>query len=154
MKIVNLKYSEFENFARNHPLRNYYQSVAYGTLMTNFGFKASYIGFVHNGNLIGASLILHRPIFMGFKYGYAPHGLLINYNDYKLLPEAIKKMISYLVKQSFLIVKIDPLIVKSIRNQDGNIISQNNEGRNRVMLFGKYGMCEAAVFSFPYFSHA
>lgn len=127
MKIVNLKYSEFENFARNHPLRNYYQSVAYGTLMTNFGFKASYIGFVHNGNLIGASLILHRPIFMGFKYGYAPHGLLINYNDYKLLPEAIKKMKSYLFKQSFLILKIDPLIVKSIRNKDGNIISQNNE---------------------------
>lgn len=127
MKIVNLKYSEFENFARNHPLRNYYQSVAYGTLMTNFGFKASYIGFVHNGNLIGVSLILHRPIFMGFKYGYAPHGLLINYNDYKLLPEAVKKMKSYLFKQSFLILKIDPLIVKSIRDQDGNIISQNNE---------------------------
>ncbi|MGN1000814.1 MAG: lipid II:glycine glycyltransferase FemX [Bacilli bacterium] len=127
MKIVNLKYSEFEQFARNHPLRNYYQSVAYGTLMTNFGFKASYIGFVHNGNLIGASLILHRPIFMGFKYGYAPHGLLINYNDYKLLPEAVKKMKSYLFKQSFLILKIDPLIVKSIRDQDGNIINQNNE---------------------------
>ena len=44
MKIVNLKYNEFEQFVRNHPLRNYYQSVAYGTLMSNFGFLRGFLG--------------------------------------------------------------------------------------------------------------
>ena len=90
MKIVNLKYNEFEQFVRNHPLRNYYQSVAYGTLMSNFGFKPLYIGLVHESKIVGASLILHVPIFMGFKYGYAPHGILLNYNDYQLIPDAVK----------------------------------------------------------------
>lgn len=127
MKIVNLKYNEFEQFVRNHPLRNYYQSVAYGTLMSNFGFKPLYIGFVHEGKLVGASLILHVPIFMGFKYGYAPHGILLNYNDYQLIPDAVKKLKSYLFRQSFLILKIDPLVIKSTRNKDGNILTQNGE---------------------------
>lgn len=139
MKIVNLKYNEFEQFVRNHPLRNYYQSVAYGTLMSNFGFKPLYIGFVHEGKLVGASLILHVPIFMGFKYGYAPRGLLINYNDYKLIPEIVKKLKSFLFKQSFLILKIDPLIIKSIRDQNGNIISQNNEIEKLMNIFKNTG---------------
>ena len=127
MKVVALKPEEFEQFAKNHPLRNYYQSVQYGNLMKNFGFNALYVGFVHNKKLIGASLILNRQIFMGFKYGYAPHGLLINYNDYNFIPIAIKKLKSFLLKQSFLILKIDPLIIKSIRDKEGNIINQNNE---------------------------
>ena len=95
MKVVALKPEEFELFAKNHPLGNYYQSVAYGELMKKFGFNTLYIGFVHNKKLIGASLILNRQIFMGFKYGYAPRGLLINYSDYNFIPEAIKKLKSY-----------------------------------------------------------
>ena len=85
--------------------------------MSNFGFKPLYIGFVHEGKLVGASLILHVPIFMGFKYGYAPHGILLNYNDYQLIPDAVKKLKSYLFRQSFLILKIDPLVVKNNINK-------------------------------------
>ena len=67
MKNESLKPEEFQQFAKNHPLKNYYQSVEYGNLMKNFGFNSLYIGFVHNKKLIGASLILNRPILMGFK---------------------------------------------------------------------------------------
>ena len=139
MKIVTLKAEEFQQFAQNHPLKNYYQSNEYANLMKNFGFNSLYVGFVHNKKLIGASLILNRPIFMGFKYGYAPHGLLVNYSDYNFLPEAIKKLKSYLFKQSFLILKIDPLIIKSIRDKHGNIISQNNEIEKLMSIMKKSG---------------
>lgn len=139
MKIVNLKYDEFEQFVRNHPLRNYYQSVAYGALMSNFGFHPMYIGFSHNGKLVGASLILYVPIFMGFKYGYAPHGILFNYNDFPLITDAIKKLKSYLFRQSFLILKIDPLIIKSIRDKEGNILSQNENLDNIMNALLKSG---------------
>ena len=139
MKIVSLKPEEFDRFAKNHPLRNYYQSVEYGNLMKNFGFSTLYVGFVHNKKLIGASLILNVQIFMGFKYGYAPHGLLINYNDYKFIPEAIKKLKSYLFKKSFLILKIDPLIIKSIRDSEGNVIRENNELEKLMTTMKKTG---------------
>ena len=127
MKIISLNEFEFESFSKNHPLRNYYQTKEYANLMKNFGFSPKYIGVVHNKTLIGASLILTVPIFMGFKYGYAPRGMLLNYNDYHLIPEIIKKLKSYLFKQGLLILKIDPLIIKSIRDKNGNIIMQNNE---------------------------
>lgn len=125
LKIVFLKQNEFEDFESKHELKNFYQTISYGHLMTKFGFQENYIGFVEGDTLIGASLILSRPIFMGFKYGYAPHGLLLNYTSNEYLEQIAKKLKSFLLKQGFLILKIDPLIIKSIRDKDGNIISEN-----------------------------
>ena len=125
MKIVKLKKEKFDEIAKNHSLGNYYQTVAYGNLMTTCGFTPNYLGFVHNKLLVGIALILSKEIFMGFKYGYAPHGLLINYDDTNIVPELLKKLKSYLFKSGYLILKIDPLIIKSIRDKKGNIINEN-----------------------------
>ena len=138
MKVVKLKAEEYEEYARKHFLGNFYQSIFYGNLMAKFGFKPNYIGFIQNDHLIGASLILDKPIFMGFKYGYAPHGLLINYENYKIIPELIKKLKRFLFNQSFLILKIDPLIVKSIRDKDGNILQSNEEIDNIMTILKKH----------------
>ena len=54
MKIVNLKPDEYEKLLKDNNLDNFYQSIAYGNLMSKFGFKATYLGFVHNGLLVGA----------------------------------------------------------------------------------------------------
>ncbi len=139
MKIVNIRLSDYEKLLKNNNLDNFYQSVAYGNLMSKFGFKASYLGFVHNGLLVGASLILNRPIFMGFKYGYAPHGLIINYRDKSIVPELIKKLRRYLFNQSYLILKIDPLIIKSIRDKNGNIVKANENIDEIMTLLMKTG---------------
>lgn len=126
MKIVKLKKEKFDEIAKNQPLGNYYQTISYGNLMTSSGFTPNYIGFVHNNLLVGVSLILSREVFMGLKYGYAPRGLLINYEDYSIVPELLKKLKSYLFKSGYLILKIDPLIIKTIRNKKGDILNQNN----------------------------
>lgn len=125
MKIVNLKKQKFDEIAKGHPLSSYYQSVSYGKLMTSSGFKANYIGFVHKDLLVGVSLILSKEIFMGFKYGYAPHGILINYEDTEIINELLKKFKNYLFKKGYLIAKMDPLIIKSIRDRRGNVIEEN-----------------------------
>ena len=124
MKIVKLKKEKFDEIAKNHSLANYYQSVSYGNLMTTSGFTPSYLGFVHDKLLVGVSLVLSKEIFMGFKYGYAPNGLLINYDDSNMLPLILKKLKSYLFKSGYLILKMDPLIIKSIRDKKGNIINE------------------------------
>lgn len=139
MKVINLKLEDYEAFVKKQPLDNFYQSVSYGNLMNKFGFKANYIGFVHNGLLIGASLILNRQIFMGFKYGYAPHGLILNYDNFEIIPELMKKLKSFLFKQSYLIIKIDPLIIKSVRDKEGNIITANEKIDDFMRLMKKAG---------------
>ena len=125
MKIVNISPEKFDQFALNHSLGNYYQSSAYASLMSKYGFKADYIGIIDNSQLIGASLILNHQIFMGFKYGYAPRGILMNYLDYNTVPYIIKKIKRFLFNKSYLILKIDPLIIVSTRNKQGEIIEQN-----------------------------
>lgn len=137
MKVIRLKKEAFEKFVSENSLNNFYQSVSYGTLMEKFGFKAAYLGFLNNDELVGASLVLSRPIFMGFKYGYAPHGLIIDYTDLTLVSEMLKKLKSYLLKQSYLIIKIDPLIVKSIRDKDGNILESNSNIDNIMLTLKK-----------------
>lgn len=139
MKIVNIRVSDYEKLLKNNNLDSFYQSIPYGNLMSKFGFKASYLGFVHNGLLVGASLILCIPIFMGFKYAYAPHGLIINYRDKSILPDLVKKLRRYLFNQSCLILKIDPLIIKSIRDKNGNIIKSNENIDDIMTLLTKTG---------------
>jgi len=132
MKIISLNKEEFEKFANNHPLKSYYQSTSYGDLMSNFGFKSSYLGFYENNTLVGATMILSRSIYLGFKYGYAPHGILIDYTNKQLISQTIKKLKSYLLKDAFLILKIDPLIIRTIRDKEGKVL-QKNEQFNTIL---------------------
>lgn len=128
MKIITLEENEFDTFASKHKYRNLYQSSKYGNLMKHFGFSVHYMGFTNNNNeLVGASLILYRDIINGYKYAYAPNGMLINYSDYDFLKELTDKLKKLLFKQKFIFLKIDPLIHCSERNENGEIISYNPE---------------------------
>ena len=68
MKIVTLSAEEFDHFADNHKYRNYYQTSAYGNLMSKHGFGVNYLGFKgSDGNLIGASLLLSTYLFVQYR---------------------------------------------------------------------------------------
>lgn len=127
MQIVQISKEKFNDLVKDNSQCDYYQTIEYGNLMSKFGFNANYIAIYKNNEIVGISLILSHQIFMNFKYGYAPHGILCNYTDYSLIPELIKTLKNYLFKQGYLILKIDPLIVKSIRDKKGNIIQSNPE---------------------------
>ena len=62
---------------------------------------------------------------MGFKYAYAPRGIVIDYNNQRLVHEAIKTLKAQLLKEHFLMMKMDPLIICSKRDKKGNIIGKN-----------------------------
>ena len=90
MLIKNLNEQEFDNYAKNHKYSSYYQSSSYGSLMSDYDLKPIYLGFYDGAELIGASLILYKTPIMGFKYGYAPRGLLIDYEDYNTVLKIMK----------------------------------------------------------------
>lgn len=127
MRIVEISKEQFKKITVNNSLDNYYQTIEYGNLMSNFGFVANYIAIFEKEKLIGTSLILSHQIFINFKYGYAPHGILCDYTNYSIMPQLIKALKKYLFKQGYLILKMDPLIIKTIRDKNGNIIQSNTE---------------------------
>lgn len=123
MKIVKLTPEQFDNFSVNHPLHTYYQTSAYGNLMSSEGFDPHYYGFINDQNiLIGASLILIQKLFLGYKYAYAPRGYLIDYDNKDLIIDVTNKMKRFLAKNSIIFLKIDPPVVNNKRDKDGNIL--------------------------------
>lgn len=125
MKVVAIDTHTFDEFAKNHIYSNFYQTSNYGNLMSKFGVKALYLAFMEDQSIMGVTLIIHKPVCLGFKYAYAPYGILIDYTNSNLVQKTFKALKSYLFKERFLLFKMDPNIVISIRNKKGEVIWQN-----------------------------
>ena len=133
MKIVTLRPDQFEKFASNHRYRSFYQTTEYANVMNKFGYNAHYLGVVSNTNkLIGASLLIYKEVFMGNKIAYAPRGILFNYDDPDQVHELADKLKKVLGKQGFMILRIDPYIPLTIRDNVGNIMNFNNDGNSII----------------------
>lgn len=140
MKIVTLSPEQFDRFAASHRYRNYYQSSAYGNVMVKFGYNVHYLGVVSDLNkLIGATLIIYKEIFMSNKIAYAPRGILFNYEDADQVVEMTKKLKQLLGKQGFMLLRMDPYIPETIRDQDGNTINFNNQASKIIDNLRKAG---------------
>lgn len=129
MKIVKLNSSQFNKFASSHKYRNYYQTSMYANVISKFGYNVRYLGMVNDDNkLIGASLIIYKEVFMGNKIAYAPRGILFNYESEENVADMAKELQKTLGKQGFMLLRIDPYIPLTIRDNDGNIMNFNNKG--------------------------
>ena len=126
MKIVALTKEEFDEFAYQHKYSTYYQTSSYADTSRYEGLNTFYIGFVENDRLVGATLFLYKTIYMYYKYAYAPRGFLIDYTDSKLVLNVTRGLIDLLKKQHYSFIKIDPPIICSERDKNGNIIYFSN----------------------------
>lgn len=100
---------DFDNFYFEN--RSFYQTSAYGTLMSKHKFNNFYVGFFNEQNtMVAASLILSQKIIGNFYFAYAPRGFLIDYNNFDLLKSFLNSLKILLNKKKILYLKIDPLI--------------------------------------------
>ena len=140
MKIVKLSATQFDKFANTHRYRNYIQSSMYANVMTKFGYHAQFLGIVNEENkLIGATLIIYKEVFMNNKMAYAPRGILMDYENKKLLEELVEKLKKVLGKQGFMFLRIDPYIPITIRDSEGNIMNFNNKSNTIIDNLEKTG---------------
>lgn len=127
MKIVELSANSFDDFASNHPLRNYCQSSVYAMFMGEQGFSYDYIGYEDNGNIVAASLILYKRIGGLQKYAYAPKGFLIDYYNINLVTSFTKDLTKKLKSKGITFLKINPeIIIAELKFKD-NFTSEYNK---------------------------
>lgn len=133
MKIVKLNAAQFDKYTSSHRYRNYYQTSMYGAVMSKFGYRTQYLGFVNDNNkLIGATLIIYKDVFMKNKMAYAPRGILFDYedgNNVRTLVDVLKKVLG---KQGFMLLRMDPYIPLTIRDAEGSIMNFNNKGNQII----------------------
>lgn len=128
MKIITLNEDQFKEFSLNHKYSNYYQTVNYAKLMKDEGYDYHIVGFLNNSNeIIGASILLFKKIFMNYKMAYAPFGFLIDYSNIDLINELTNRLKKLLIKQKFIFIKLNPMIKCSERDKEGNITAYNPE---------------------------
>lgn len=117
--ISELSAQEFDKYAINHPLANYYQSSYYANLMNKFGYEIKYLGYKNkHGELSACTLLLVAKIKKIFKYAYAPKGFLIDYKNEKLLKSFTDEIKKYAAKQKYIFIKINPEIPTYRYNKD------------------------------------
>ena len=143
MEIVQILKEEFDNYANNHPSRNFYQTSSYGMLMDRHNFDDYYLAMKDEaGNIKAATLILINKVFIGYKWGYCPRGFLIDFTDYNLVETFTKLLKEFLNKRNFMFIKIDPYIIHKSRNKDGKqngIIDNTNIIDNLKQLGYEHG---------------
>lgn len=123
MEIIQIDENEFNQFAKNSPFKNFYQTTEYGMLMDRHSFDDYYLALKDNmGNIVAATLILVNKVFIGYKWGYCPRGFLIDFNNTELLKEFTDQLKIYLKKRNFMFVKIDPYVIYKSRNNSGEVV--------------------------------
>lgn len=126
MKIRELTNEEFKSFSDNYNQKSIYQTVEYALVMNTQNFDSYYLGLVDDTEqILAASLILIQKKSK-FKYGYAPRGFLIDYNDENLLTIFTTEIKKYLGKKNVIAVKLSPIVIKSTYDLKHNVMTKNN----------------------------
>ena len=139
MIVKEISADEFNEFAKKHMLKNFFQTKQYGTLMTHSEFQVTYIGGFIEDELVAGSLILYKTIGPSMKYGYAPRGFLVDYYNDELLTSFTKKVKDYFFKKGFAFIKINPEITYSkidFDKQSKIINSKNKELIDKLKSLG------------------
>lgn len=111
MRIIELTMQDFDNFAENHPLRNYCQTSYYAKVMGEKGYNYDYIGYKDDSNnLVAGGLVLTKKTSSG-KYAYAPKGFLIDYYNTELVRMFVKDVKDFYNKKGCCFIKINPEII-------------------------------------------
>ncbi|MBR3490389.1 MAG: peptidoglycan bridge formation glycyltransferase FemA/FemB family protein [Bacilli bacterium] len=136
MEIRQLTAEEFDNFAKNYPYKNFYQTAEYGTLMDRHAFNDYYLGLIDDANnLVAATLILVNRVMIGYKWGYCPRGYLIDYKNEQLVRNFTELLAAFLKKRNFMFIKIDPQIIYKSHEKTGEVNTLvDNEGIYNTLL--------------------
>lgn len=129
MKFIELNEKEFTDFATNHPMGNFHQTIGWGKLKQTTGWNYYLIGLKEDDKVIAASLILEKPLALGLSLFYAPRGFLLDYQNNDLLTTFINHVKQFAKKHHAIFIKIDPYVLCHERDINGEIVEGgiNNE---------------------------
>ena len=119
MRVVTLKPMEFDRFAKQHTYASPWQTSNFGEAAKCLGYQVSYLGIVEDTKLVGATLLLSEIAYLGQSNTYAPRGILIDYEDPKIIEPAFSCLKKYLVSKKVMSFTIDPPVILSVRNKNG-----------------------------------
>jgi len=123
MHIITLTELQYKNYSQIHSKRNYKQTVEYANMMTKNGYYKLYLGLIDNeNNVVAATLILEQTIYGKYKFGYAPNGFLIDFDNKTLLKNFTIELKKYLAQLNFVYLRLNPNFAYRIFNKNNLVL--------------------------------
>ena len=136
--IENVGKKRYQEFTSNHPKSHFLQSYEWGEFCHRAkGQIPKYVGMEDdNGNLVATSLILLRNTPLGYSYGYAPRGFIIDYKDQEKIKVFTEFLRDYMKRNKIIYIKFDPDIKYQDIDEEANKIEggENNYELYNYML--------------------
>ena len=138
MRIITLSKEEFDDYAVKHEYASYFQTSNYANFKAKLdGYEIHYLGFKDGNELIGASMLVFKELFWGYKFAYAPRGFLIDYSNLSVCNEISNGLKKLLKKQKFIFIKIDPPVVYRKYDGEGNVDLTSESSKEILRSFKK-----------------
>lgn len=122
MKFSQITKSEYNNFQKQHPYRDFMNSVHAMDLKVMNHWDVEYVGVKEDNKLICATALTSIPVMKIFRFYYAQRGFLIDYNNKDLLNFFVSQLKSYLKAKKALYLLIDPNVLYKERDIDANLV--------------------------------
>lgn len=121
MKIIELTETQFKNYSKLHSSRNYFQTIEYSRVKSNY--SRLLLGFINENNntIMGATLILEKRI-NNFKIGLVPGGFLIDYDNDNLFKDFITILKEYLKAKNFIYLTVENKATYKMYDKTGQVI--------------------------------
>lgn len=139
MKLRQLTEKEFKKFADSHPQISFHQTIQWGKLKEENGWKTHLLGLEDNKKIVAGCLLLSKMTPIKRNMFYSPRGFLIDYNDYSLLETFTKEIKKYVKKEKGIFIKIDPYISYQERDINGNTVENGINNKDAFNNLTKLG---------------
>ena len=122
MEFVKLTEKEFKDFAYHHETASFHQTIGWGKLKAKNGWKYELIGLKDNKKVVAAAMMLSKNTPIKKKMFYAPHGFILDYNNFDVLDTFVKEVKKYVKDNGGIFFKIDPYVMMVQRDADGKVV--------------------------------
>lgn len=124
-KFVELSKKEFESIENSLPGGSFYQTSTWAKIKELTGWSSNYVGIKEDNEIIAATLLLDKSIFLGKKMFYAPRGYLMDFDDRELLKFFTCELSKYVKHRNGILLKVDPLIEYQHHDKNGDVIEDD-----------------------------
>lgn len=142
MNFCKLTEKEYKDFLDKHPQKTFLHTPNIGKIREKDGWNYEFIGIKENNNIVAATMLLSRKEFLGKKEFFAMRGLLVDYNNYKLLSFFVENIKKYIKEDNGFILRADPYLIKQERDINGDIVENGENNFEVIKTLEKLGFTE------------
>ncbi len=131
--IENVDVKSYREFESKHKKSHFLQSYEWGLFCEKAkGQAPCYVGMEDDKKLVATCLILLKKTPLGYSYGYAPRGFVLDYDKKSVIKEFTMYLKEYMKKNKIIYIKFDPDIMYQ-EIDDGGLKLEG--GKNNYDLF-------------------